>query len=227
MTEDTPLDQLEQLLAAACARSDAAFAALQGRYQGSEREAYNAAEADRLTLERRVAAAKGEPHAVPFDFPVRWDIGAPLPHLLCNDYQALLIFLVRVPDPNWDGSYVTVKSPADEAPEPLALVEFKRCLSAKLGTPNDEILFAGHPLDGRGLKAYTAQIVVNSPWIAELEQLNRVHRGYRPEFWRTLTHYAFWFHDSTFECVAESYSVEVFHESFSALLARACARLTA
>jgi hypothetical protein len=33
-----------------------------------------------LVLERELPAANGEEHAVPLDFPGRWDIGAPLPH---------------------------------------------------------------------------------------------------------------------------------------------------
>ncbi|HEU4538114.1 MAG TPA: hypothetical protein VFS00_28530 [Polyangiaceae bacterium] len=225
MTDELPIDELERLLAAARGRGDAAAEALRARHKGGEWDAYEAAQAEVIALERRVAAAKGEPHAVPLDFPVRWDIGAPLPHLVCSDGKTFLAFAVRVHDPNWDGSYATVKSPADTTAEPLALVEFKRCVSAKLGAPNDEV-FSGHPLAGRGLRAYTAQTVVNSPWLAELEAINRVHRGYRPEFWRSLKHYVFWFHDSTFECVAESYAVEVFHETFSALLARVCLRLT-
>jgi CRISPR/Cas system-associated endoribonuclease Cas2 len=77
----------------------------------------------------------------------------------------------------------------------------------------------------KGLDSYTAQVVQNSRWIAELENINKVHSGYREDRWRELTHYVFWFHDSTFECIAESYEVEVFQESVSNLLAEACSRL--
>lgn len=225
MTDDTPLHELEQLLAAAKERQNAALVRAQGRHRGGEMDAYRAASAEVQRLGVQLAAAKGESHAVPLEFPVQWDSGAPLPHLIRNDHQTFLAFLVRVHDPKWDGTYATVKSPADTTAEPLALVEFQRCVSAKLGDPNDEVLF-GHPLAEKGLEAYTAQIVINSPWLAELERINSVHDGYRPEFWRSLKHYVFWFHDSTFECVAESFSVEVFHETFSALLARICSRLT-
>ena len=48
-----------------------------------------------LYLKRELAAAKGEEYAVPVDFPVKWDAGCPLPHLLCNDYKALLAFILR------------------------------------------------------------------------------------------------------------------------------------
>ncbi|AUX44323.1 uncharacterized protein SOCE26_057870 [Sorangium cellulosum] len=225
MAGDTQIHELERLLAAAQERQNAASAAVLGLHQGGEWQAYDAACAQVLALERRVAAAKGEPHAVPLEFPVRWNTGAPLPHLISNDHQTFLAFRIRVPDPDWDGSYATARSPDAVTVEPLALVEFQRCASAKLGAPNDEV-FSGHPLHGRGLEPYTAQLVVGSPWLAEMERINSIHPGYCPERWRSLKHYVFWFHDVTFECVAESFSVEVFHETFAALLARVCARIT-
>ena len=177
-----------------------------------------------LKLERLLAAARGEEHAVPLDFPVRWDIGAPLPHVIQNDYKTFLTFYIREPDPDWDGSYVTVKNPGDGSVESLALVEFIGCASAKLGSPNDEV-FEGHPLNGKGLHGYTAQRVMNSKWLAELEAINSVHSYYDATRWRKLNHYIFWFHDTTFECVAESFRVEVFRESVADLLARVCQRL--
>ena len=147
-----------------------------------------------------------------------------MPHLMVNDNRALLAFLLSEPDPGWDGSYVTVKSPGDEQPEPLGLVEFDFCISAKLGAPNDEV-FEGHPLNGKGLEAYGAQRVVNSQWLKELEKINSVHRMYRPESWRDRTHFVFWFHDSTFECVARSYKVETHRTSMKALLTLMVERL--
>ena len=76
-----------------------------------------------------------------------------MPRVMVNDSRVLLAFLLSEPDPNWDGSYVTIRSPADEQPKPLGLVEFDGCISAKLGAPNDEV-FEGHTLNGRGLEAY-------------------------------------------------------------------------
>ncbi len=218
--------EIERLLAVAKQRVSGSLARLRDRHGEQERAAYRSANAELLTLERRLAEVRGEPYATPLDFPVQWDTGAPLPHLICSDDRTFLMFLVETIDPNWDGTYATIKDPAGTAPEPLALVEFRRCVSVKLGAPNDEVL-SGHPLDGKGLEPYTAQVVMNSPWLAELQRINRVHSGYRPESWTKLSHYVFWFHDSTFECVAEGWSVEVHHESLASLLARACARLTA
>jgi hypothetical protein len=157
---------------------------------------------------------------------VRWDAGAPLPHLLRNDHRCLLTFYVREPDPAWDGTSVTMKDPGSGQAESLALVEFAGCVSARLGSPNDEV-FGGHPLSGKGLDGYTAQEVLNSRWLAELEAINSVHRCYDPARWRRRHHYVLWFHDTTFECVAESFQVERYRESMADLLARACRRLLA
>src|ERR1017187_5088547 len=62
-----------------------------------------------LQAERNLAAAKDEPYAVPIGFPAVWDVGAPLPYLLQNDYQTFLTFFVRDIDPDWDGSYASVR----------------------------------------------------------------------------------------------------------------------
>jgi hypothetical protein len=211
------IHDLEHRLTIARERLQRAIAALAPKHKGGEWEEYRAAEQDVLGLERKLAAARGDEYAETLEFPVRWDAGAPMPHLMKNDHRALLAFLLSEPDPNWDGTYVTVKSPANEGPEPLGLVEFTRCISAKLGAPNDEV-FEGHPLNGKGLEAYGAQRVVNSRWLKEVEKINSVHRMYRPESWRDLHHFIFWFHDSTFECLAESYKVETHRISMKALL---------
>jgi hypothetical protein len=148
----------------------------------------------------------------------------PRPHLLCNDYKALLAFVLREAEPGAVGATVEAAGPAGEEASSLALVEFKPCLAAKLGSPNDEVLH-GHPLQGRGLEGYTAQKVVNSRWLAEVEAVNKVHRCYDPASWRGRSHYVFWFHDTTFECIAGSFRVELYREGMAAMLTRMCQRL--
>lgn len=215
---------LEQQLAAARERVDAAVKALAPKHSGGEWEEYQEATAALLAAERALAAFKNEEHAVPLEFPVQWDTGAPLPQLLVNDHRAFLIFLVKIVDSNWDGTYVTIKNPGNQQRESLALVEFSRCISAKLGSPNEEV-FHGHPLAGKGLEGCTAQLVQNSRWLAELQKINSVHACYRPDAWQQRNHYVFWFHDTTFECIAESYAVELHDRSMPDLLVEACRRL--
>ena len=216
--------EIEQRMIVAKERLERAMQAARARLRADEQAEYWAADDAVLVLERELAAAKGDEHVVPLEFPVKWDAGCPLPHLLCNDWKALLTFIVRENKPGSDGSSVEVIGPADDKARPLALVEFTPCIAAKLGSPNDEV-FDGHPLQGRGLEAYAAQQVINSRWLAEVEAINKVHHCYNPAFWRERNHYIFWFHDTTFECIAKSFKVEVHRESMAAMLARMCQRL--
>jgi len=215
---------LEQDLSAAKKRLDNAGLALAPAHKGGEWEEYGLAYDALLIAERELAAAKGEEYAVPSDFPVKWDTGALMPFLVTNDHKTFLVFYVRSYGPNWDGTYVTVQDPANAGSAPMALVEFEKCRSAKLGAPNDEV-FEGHPLEGRGLEGYTSQIVQNSQWLAEIEDINKIHRMYNADRWRDAKHFVFWFHDSTFECIADSYKVEVLQKPLTDILAIAYERM--
>jgi hypothetical protein len=117
-------DEISKRLADAQVRLDRAMKALAPNHKGGGWDEYHGALESVLKLERELAAAKGEEHAIPLDFPVRWDIGAPLPHIIQNDSKTFLTFYLSEPDPNWDGTYVTVKNPRDGSVEALALVEF-------------------------------------------------------------------------------------------------------
>lgn len=187
-------------------------------------QAFREADAEVLKFERELSAAKGEQYAEPIDFPVKWDVGAPLPHLMTNGHHTLLAFYLRVPNPGWDGRSVKIVSPNSGEIESLAIVEFFHCRSVRFGGPNDEV-HHGHPLYGRGLDAYTAQVVRNSLWLAELEKINSVHRGYKSEYWRMVNHFILWFHDETFECLAESFKVETRQCSMKELLVEVSERL--
>ncbi len=168
-----------------------------------------------LGIEREIAEKNGEPYAMPLEFPVKWDVGAPLPHLLQSEYHTFLIFYS-------EDSVASTANPTSNLG--IAVVEFERCLSAKLGAPNDEVL-EGHPLHGKGLEAYTAQLVQNSPWLAELQQINSVHHFYNPDTWQNYHHYVLWFHDTSFECIAESFTVELHNDSLASVIRQTCERL--
>jgi hypothetical protein len=215
---------IEEQLAMANIRLKAAAAALAPKHKGGEIEEFSAACDEVHRLEREVARSRNEPYAIPCDFPVKWDVGAPLPFLLCNDYRTFLTFYASKRDSGWDGSRVKIINPASTEEALLCLVTFKHCMSAKLGHPNDEAQ-CGHFLEGRGLDGYTAQIVKNSPWLKEVAKTNSAHPNDNPETWTLLNHYVFWFHDSTFECLAKSYEVEVSSESMPELLKRIQAKL--
>jgi hypothetical protein len=167
---------------------------------------------------------KNEEHVVPIEFPVRWDAGAPCPYLLKNDYQTFVTFFLEEHDPSWDRTNVSARNPASSDPANIAVVEFTHCLAAKMGSPNEEV-HNGHPWAGKGLASYTAQEVIHSRWLAEIEAINRVHRYYDASMWNRLHHFVLWFHDSTFECLAESFAVELHNESLNKILADLCERL--
>lgn len=159
-------------------------------------EDYKVARSTELSLERKVAAAKNEEYAETIEFPARWDTGSPCPHLLTNGQKTYLLF------------YLQERLLEKWQNEAIVQVQFMGCFNTRFGAPNEEVMH-GHPLYGKGIDYYEAQIVHNSKWLAEIEAINRVHAQYNPDRWRRLNHYLFWFHDDTFECLANSFEVEI------------------
>jgi hypothetical protein len=185
---------------------------------------YRAAYEELLRAESELALAKGEETALKCNWPVRWDIGAPLPHVVSSGYRTFLIYLANEPDPNWDGSYITIVDPSSSGDLPIALVEFVDCYAYKFGGPSDEV-FHGHPLYGKGLAPYYAHTVVNSRWLEELKQINSIHEYYNPANWQNVKHYLLLFHDEMFECIATDYKIELIHGTFRQAMEIATARL--
>jgi hypothetical protein len=217
------IERLERNLEDAQKRADEAVSRLStGGVEASNQ--FSAALEAQLEAERALAAARGEEQAVLFDLGVRWSGGAPLPHLLSSGHRTFVAFYLDEPDPDWDGTYVHVIDPTDEAPASLGVGEFMRCSAVKLGPPNDEVL-RGHRLYGRGLDGYGAYVVENSRWVAELMEVNSVHDQYRAENWADARHFLFVFHDETVEAVARDVEVKMFRESMPALLVQTIDRL--
>ena len=109
--------------------------------------------------------------------------------------------------------------PQSSVGAPLALVRFSLCYASLFGPPNDEA-FDGHPLAQRGLKPYGAFVIEHSSWVRQLEQMNAVHPYHKPARFLARKHYVLSFHDSTFECVADGYTVELYDSSISEILPR-------
>ncbi len=144
------------------------------------------------------------------------DVGAPLPVLCAAEHHLCLAFIVSEPDPEFDGTTVQVVGP-DTEDKSIAVVSFARHYAHMLGPPNDEA-FEGHPLAGRGLRPYAIFEVRNSSWIRRLEGMNQVHPSHSAEPFQSYRHFIFAFHDSTFECMAEDYSVSVRRGSIESVL---------
>ncbi|MEL6615085.1 MAG: hypothetical protein AAFQ43_05075 [Bacteroidota bacterium] len=116
------------------------------------------------------------------------DIGAPLPRLDSDEHEATITYFVQ-------GSR-----------DARATVTFSGLCALLSGPPNDEALH-GHPLASRGLESYGVFEIKQSSWVRALERMNRVHPRHLPEHFDMLRHVVITFHDSTFECVAESATV--------------------
>ncbi len=171
-----------------------------------------------------MALARGDETALPCPWEVPWDIGAPLPHVISSGSRTFLIYLVREPDHDWDGTYVTVVDPTSGDTQPLALVEFTGCYAFLFGGPNDDAMEA-HPLHGKGLAPYGAHLIDNSRWIDHFASIETAYQGHRSAYWSELKHYLLLFHDEMFECIARSHTIEVYRDTFANVMAIAHQRI--
>lgn len=164
--------------------------------------------------------------AIKISFNPKWSGGAPLPHLLQSELKTFLVYYIQTIDPNWDGTYVNVKDPSSDIEDSIAIVEWMGCRGAMLGGLNDEAI-SGHRLYNSGLKGvgYDAFIVKNSKWIEELRKGNSIHPYHKDEAFSKLNHYILLFHDTTFECIAESFKVEKVKDSMPEVLKSVAQRL--
>lgn len=137
-------------------------------------------------------------------------VGAPLPIILSGEHKILLAYLLQEKDDDWDASTIKVTD-AETENELIAIIEFDSYWSFMFGAPNDEA-FQGHPLYKRGLRPYRAFEIENSSWLSKFERMNSVHEHHKPERFKKFKHFVFAFHDSTFECIAENFTVSI-HES--------------
>jgi hypothetical protein len=183
----------------------------------SDRVAWRAAVAEMLAAERVLAASQGEQYAEVLDLGFRWDIGAPLPHLLCNGSRAFVVCFAERPDQSFDGTSVEIVSPDDERTDWFGIIELWGCASVRLGAPNDEAI-EGHPLEGKGLAGYVAHEVRNSAWLEEHIRINSVHPNHSDEIWRARRHYFLMFHDEMFEAIADGIQGRVVHSSLRCVL---------
>lgn len=180
-------------------------------------QAWRAAYEEQLQAERDLAAARGEQYAQVIDIDLRWDTGAPLPHLVSNGSRAFIVCFASQLDPDWDGTYVTVVSPADENPSLFVVIELWGCHDVRLGGPNDEALH-GHPLYGKGLAGYQAHEVLNSAWIEEAIKVNSVHPQHSDTPFRQLHHYVLLFHDEMAEALAAGIEARLVQGTMRAIL---------
>jgi hypothetical protein len=127
-----------------------------------------------------------QPRLVPWLEPPQMDFGAPMPAVHSDGNRLICAY------------YISEQLILNGA---SAVLQFEGVLQFRLGYPNDEALH-GHPLSGLGLESYRFYVVENSPTIAEIENQNRAHSGYKAGMYARFRHWIVTFHDETLEVIA-------------------------
>lgn len=102
-----------------------------------------------------------------------------------------------------------VKSPLDA----VALLRFDRCLHLTTNGPNDEA-FHQHRYFSLGLRLYTIQEILQSPWIPELSA--KLDRDGRRDRWPEARHFVLALKENTVDVAADSVTVVGIYPSWSA-----------
>ncbi len=134
-------------------------------------------------------------------------VGAPCPVVIGGEHTLRLAYYLEPGRlaPEWKAVQVLPPRPAG-SDELCAVVSFVRSYAHMFGPPNDEA-FAGHPLAARGLEPYSVFEIEGSSWLQDLVRMNSVHPYHKAERFDHLKHWVFSFHDTTFECIAASFTV--------------------
>lgn len=99
-----------------------------------------------------------------------------------------------------------------------AVFEFKRCLLSRFGYPNDEARFG---IPRYKDVSYGIYEVRQSSWVKDVIRQNRFQFPDTSDDWiQRKRHFLFAFHDDTFECLADDFSMEVANEPYSAIFER-------
>ena len=162
---------------------------------------------------------------VKLDSAPQCSIGAPIPTVLSGEHDLFFVYYLENTPDNWEGTSVrTVRSDSEE--ETVTIISFSRPYAHFFGPPNDEA-FEGHPLSSRGLGPYSVFEIRNSSWLRKLEKMNAVHPEHIKEsFLESKKHFIFSFHDTTFECIAEDFKIDIQKDSIHNILSLLSQRLS-
>ena len=123
--------------------------------------------------------------------------GAPMPLVLADDDVILVL-----------SYFLQEAAVGEDRNAGVAILEFHAPLMHLLGPPNDEAM-KGHPLWRRGLDSYGAYRVDQSSLLRRITVMNYVHPRNDPAAFDQFHHYILTFEDSTFECIAKSYTKSI------------------
>lgn len=181
---------------------------------GGTLEAISAGFDEQHDLERKIAAAKGEPHAKPLDLGCVPSVSGSAEFFLQSELSdAFLIFSAVAKTKESAGKYADVG---------WAVVRLKRCMQSKFGYPNDEA-FPGHPLYGKGFSGHGIFEVTNSNWERTLIEQNRIAFP-KTTSWN-LRHLIFPFKENVLECLVKDFELKIENRSFTELVAEVTAGL--
>lgn len=177
---------------------------IKGREGWNEALEANAALA---SAQRALAAAKGEEYAVPYDIGFEPESAVPGPVILQTDHAVVLTF-----------NSIRLMSDAPVHGSGCGIVYCDICLLTRYGLPNDEAM-AGHPLFAKGLNDSGVYEVINSSWIRQVTERNRIAFPNNSEWIATKRHFIFVLKDKTFECIANGLRASVSILSFESIFA--------
>jgi hypothetical protein len=152
------------------------------------RNAYSRLSDEVLDIQRAIADRKGLAYASKWNIPEIWH-GMTLGCLIVGGQLGCCVIFETEP-----------KS------KRFNVLEFKMITGYKLTEINDEVMEA-HPFTGRGLTAYGAFVICNSPWLLEIETVNKNHPQYNSKHWRNVQHYMLCFKDRIFEVLAKEFAL--------------------
>lgn len=137
-------------------------------------------------------------------------IGAPCPLLVADGSHLRLAYYLQDDrlDVDWESAPVRPPSRPGTSEDLCGLVTIEHPYAHMFGPPNDEA-FSGHPLAARGLEPYSVFEVDGSSWLRSLARMNSVHPYHKDAHFSAYKHFVFSFHDETFECIAEGFTIEL------------------
>lgn len=135
----------------------------------------------------------------------RPSVEAPCPVVLAHDDHLFVLYVLQSKPEGWYDSWVKMIS-SDAEGEPFVIIVFQHPLAYCHGILDHQALH-GHPLYRRGLRPHGAFEIENSSWQEALLKMRRMHAAHRIENYHRYRHFVLAFRDTTFECLAESYSI--------------------
>ena len=151
----------------------------------------------------------------------RPSVEAPCPIVLADDDHLFVLYVLQSKPEGWYDSWVKMIS-SDSEGEPFVIIVFQHPLAYYHGTLEDEALH-GQPLSRRGLRPHGAFEIENSPWREALFKMRRMQAAHRIENYHLYRHFVLAFRETTFECLAESYSILIGNGSLPEAAARVLA----